>query len=271
MPIDKAKKLGAMALFSEKYDDVVRVVKIGKSIELCGGTHANNTRDIKQFAIIKYESKGSDTYRVEAVTNKKIESSLFDVIKPYNDEMVKLLMKAKEITIEAAKLKIKLDFDVEIDNSKPTSYEDIIYNQNELNYIQTEVKNLEKKFLELREKETVNNLDSYRKKIKKVGNINLLAMNLDNMDNELVKVIADNLVNENKDSVVFFVNVHDKSSVNFICRSNSKVNAGYVVKQASTLVGGNGGGSPTFAQGGGKDASLADKVLKEVEKVVQDA
>ena len=271
MPIDKAKKLGAMALFSEKYDDVVRVVKIGKSIELCGGTHANNTRDIKQFAIIKYESKGSDTYRVEAVTNKKIESSLFDVIKPYNDQMVKLLMKAKEITIEAAKLKIKLDFDVEIDNSKPTSYEDIIYNQNELNYIQTEVKNLEKKFLELREKETVNNLDSYRKKIKKVGNINLLAMNLDNMDNELVKVIADNLVNENKDSVVFFVNVHDKSSVNFICRSNSKVNAGYVVKQASTLVGGNGGGSPTFAQGGGKDASLADKVLKEVEKVVQDA
>lgn len=269
MPIDKAKKLGAMALFSEKYDDIVRVVKIGKSIELCGGTHANNTRDIKRFAILKYESKGSDTYRIEAVTNKKIESSLFDVIKPYNDEMIKLLMKAKEITIEASKLKIPLDFDVEIDNSKPVSYEDIIYNQNELSYIQTEVKNLEKKFLELREKETVNNLDSYRKEIKKIGEINLLIMRLDNMDNELVKVIADNLVNENKDSVVFFINVRDKNSVNFICRSNSKVNAGYVVKQSSVLAGGNGGGSPTFAQGGGKDLSTVDKVIEEVEKAVE--
>ena len=271
MPIDKAKKLGAMALFSEKYDDIVRVVKIGKSIELCGGTHANNTRDIKQFAISKYESKGSDTYRIEAVTNKKIESSLFDVIKPYNDEMIKLLMKAKEITTQAAELKIPLDFDVEIDNSKPTSYEDIIYNQNELSYIQTEVKNLEKKFLDLREKETVNNLDSYRKEIKKVGSINLLVMKLDNIDNELVKVIADNIVNENKDSLVFFINVRDKASVNFICRSNSKVNAGYIVKQASVLAGGNGGGSPTFAQGGGKDTTVLDKIIEEVEKAVENA
>ena len=271
MPIDKAKKLGAMALFSEKYDNIVRVVKIGKSIELCGGTHANNTRDIKQFAISKYESKGSDTYRIEAVTNKKIESSLFDVIKPYNDEMIKLLMKAKEITTQAAELKIPLDFDVEIDNSKPTSYEDIIYNQNELSYIQTEVKNLEKKFLDLREKETVNNLDSYRKEIKKVGSINLLVMKLDNIDNELVKVIADNIVNENKDSLVFFINVRDKASVNFICRSNSKVNAGYIVKQASVLAGGNGGGSPTFAQGGGKDTTVLDKIIEEVEKAVENA
>ena len=73
MPIDKAKQLGAMALFNEKYGDTVRVVKIGKSIELCGGTHASNTSDIKNLAIYSCESKGSNIYRIEAATSDKIE------------------------------------------------------------------------------------------------------------------------------------------------------------------------------------------------------
>ena len=101
MPLDKAKELGAMALFSEKYGDMVRVVKIGKSIELCGGTHATNTKEIGNLAIYNCESKGSNVYRIEAVTNNKIESTLYEVIKPYNDEKVKLLLKAKEILDEA--------------------------------------------------------------------------------------------------------------------------------------------------------------------------
>ena len=64
MPLDKAKQLGAMALFNEKYGSMVRVVKMGKSIELCGGTHTSNTGNIKKFAIYSYESKGSNTYRI---------------------------------------------------------------------------------------------------------------------------------------------------------------------------------------------------------------
>ena len=117
MPIDKAKQIGAMALFNEKYGDIVRVVKIGKSIELCGGTHASNTKDIEKFAISSYETKGSNLYRIEAVTGGKIEDTLFDIIKPYNDEMIKLLMKAKEIIDDAKEMGIKLEFDVDIDHS----------------------------------------------------------------------------------------------------------------------------------------------------------
>ena len=75
MPLDKAKQLGAMALFSEKYGDTVRVVKIGKSIELCGGTHASNTKDIKTLAIYSCESKGSNVYRIEAATSDKTEKT----------------------------------------------------------------------------------------------------------------------------------------------------------------------------------------------------
>ena len=62
MPIDKAREIGAMALFSEKYGDMVRVVKMGKSIELCGGTHVSNTKDIHSFAIFNLESKGSNVF-----------------------------------------------------------------------------------------------------------------------------------------------------------------------------------------------------------------
>lgn len=78
MPLDKAKQLGAMALFNEKYGSMVRVVKMGKSIELCGGTHTSNTGNIKKFAIYSYESKGSNTYRIEACTNTRIENTLYD-------------------------------------------------------------------------------------------------------------------------------------------------------------------------------------------------
>ena len=159
MPLDKAKQLGAMALFNEKYGSMVRVVKMGKSIELCGGTHTSNTGNIKKFAIYSYESKGSNTYRIEACTNTRIENTLYDIIKPYNDETIKLLMKARGILDEAKKYGITLDFDVELDNIKANSYKDIVYNQNKLSYVQTEVKELEKKYFAEREKLTLNNLD----------------------------------------------------------------------------------------------------------------
>ena len=114
MPLDKAKALGAMALFTEKYGKEVRVVKMGKSIELCGGTHLSNTKDAIQFAIFSCESKGSNVYRIEACTKDRVESTLFEAIKPYNDEMMKLLMKAKEILEVASKEGIELSFDVDI-------------------------------------------------------------------------------------------------------------------------------------------------------------
>ena len=62
------------------------LLKLVSLVELCGGTHAANTRDIGKFAIYSYESKGSNLYRIEAATGPKIEDTLFEIIKPYNDE-----------------------------------------------------------------------------------------------------------------------------------------------------------------------------------------
>lgn len=269
MPIDKAKELGAMALFSEKYGDMVRVVKIGKSIELCGGTHANNTSDVKKFAIYNIESKGSNVYRIEAATGSKIDSILFDVIKPYNDEMMKLLMKVKEIMVQAKRENIKIDFDVSIDNSKPTSYKDIIFNKNELSYVKDEVKAFEKKYNDLKLENALSNLDIYKEKIKDYNGTKALIMETTSMEVSVLKSIADSLVNYMEEGFVFFANIKNKNSINFIARSNTTVNAGFVVKEASTAAGGNGGGSPTFASGGGSDISKLKEIYEYVEKEIE--
>lgn len=269
MPLDKAKKLGAMALFSEKYGETVRVVKIGKSIELCGGTHTPNTKNIKHLAICSCESKGSNVYRIEAVTADKIEVALYNIIKPYNDEMIKLLMKAREILEEARNEGIKLDFNVEIDNEKPVSYKDIIFNKNELQYVQQEVKDLEKKYFELKEKRTLENLDIYLEKLQDYNGTMGIIMELHNKDVNLLKSIADSIVNKVGECFVFFANIKDNGSINFLARSTNRVNAGLIVKDAAISSDGNGGGSPTFAQGGGKNTAALAKIYEHIEKVLR--
>ncbi len=265
MPIDKAMKLGAMALFSEKYGDTVRVVKIGKSIELCGGTHISNTKDIESFAIYSCESKGSNVYRIEAATGSKISQALFEVIKPYNDEMVRLLMKAKEILDEAKSQGILLNFDVDIDNSAPISYKDIIFNRNELSYIQQELKDLEKKYIDEKNKKALENLDIYKEHIKDYNGILGIVMKVYDKDVNVLKTICDSLIQNLNNSFIFLSNIKDNDSINFIARSNCSINAGLMVKKASIMANGNGGGSQTFAQGGGRDLSSLDAILKDVE------
>ena len=270
MPIDEAKKTGAMALFGEKYGDIVRVVNMGGiSIELCGGTHTANTKNISSLAIYSCESKGSNVYRIEAATSDKIESTLYNIIKPYNDEMIKLLMKARGILEEARNEGIKLEFDVEINNDKPTSYKDIIFNKNQLQYIQQEVKDLEKKFFDMKEKKTLENLDIYLENLKDYNGTMGIVMQVENKDVNLLKSIADSLVNKVGECFVFFANVKDNGSINFIARSTNRINAGLIVKDASVSSEGNGGGSPTFAQGGGKTTSALDKIFEHVEKVLR--
>ena len=270
MPLDKAKKMGAMALFSEKYGDMVRVVKIGKSIELCGGTHVANTKDIKGLAIYSCESKGSNVYRIEAVTGDKIEETLYNAIKPYTDEKIRVLMKAREILETARNNGIKLEFDVDINNDKPLSYKDIIFNKNELQYVIREEKELEKKYFALKEKSTLQNLDIYREHIQLIGGIETIIMMVQDKENTLLKSIADSLMNELDNGYIFFLNKKEDGSANFISKSNSSVHCGQVMKKVASYANGNGGGSPTFAQGGTSShddyLELLDYVKEEFRK-----
>ncbi len=269
MSLKEAKELGAMALFGEKYKDKVRVVRIGDSLELCGGTHTKNTKDIKKVAILSCESKGSNVYRIDAVTGDRVEVALFEAIKPYNDEMIKLLMKAKTIINKAKQEGIVLTFDVEIDNSKPTSYKDIMFNRNELEYVQTEVKNLERQYLKEKQKMALNDLSAFEENIQEINQKKVIIMKVTNYDLDILKDIADALLNHLKEGLVFFANVKDDHSLNFICRSNINTNAGFLVKTVSVMALGNGGGSATFAQGGGKSDEKLEEILDIVRKEVQ--
>ena len=76
MPLEEAKKMDVQAVFGEKYEDIVRVVNMNFSKELCGGCHVKNTADIQNFVILSIESKGSGIYRIEATTGDNIEKEL---------------------------------------------------------------------------------------------------------------------------------------------------------------------------------------------------
>ena len=266
MGIEEAKATGAMALFSEKYGDTVRVVTIGDSKELCGGTHIKNTSEIEKLAIYSVESKGSNVYRIEGVTNSAIEDKLLEVIKPYNDEKIKLLMKAKNILAMAKKEGIDLDFDIEIKTDTPSSYKDIIFEKNELEYTKEEVKKLEKKYKEEKEKNAVNDLGEYLDKVVEKDNYKYIITKVDNKDTNILKSIADSLINQLGESFVVIVNVNGSSASLIVRSSIESIKAGELIKKIIEPLNGKGGGSNTFAQGGISDISNLDSVLKDIEE-----
>ena len=113
------------------------------------------------------------------------------------------------------------------------------------------------------------NLDIYRENIKEINGIETLIMKINNKDINLLKSIAETILSDMKNGFILFINIKPDDSVNFIAKSNSKINAGMIVKDASMTSNGNGGGSPTFAQGGGKTSDKIDEIIEKVEKVIK--
>ena len=205
LPIEEAKKTGAMSLFDEKYGDTVRVVTIADSKEFCGGTHVKNVKDIRRFAIKSIESKGNNIYRIEAATDTNIEKELFSAIKPYNDDMIKLLGKAKKIAEDAMKEGLEVDFNFEINNDAPHNYSDVLFNLEEVTKIKEGVAKLEKEYKQKKTEKALANIDNFASNIKVLNGIDLLVTITENYDLDILKTVVDEIANR-YDCLMFAIN-----------------------------------------------------------------
>ncbi|MDO5568955.1 MAG: alanine--tRNA ligase [bacterium] len=270
MSLEEAKKKGAMALFEDKYQDTVRVVSIGNSVELCGGCHVEDTSVIKRFAIISVKNKGSDTFRIEASTDKYIGRKLYEEIKPYNNEMTKLLLKAKKVISMANREGIDISFDYEIDNTPPLSYKDVVFNKNELLGLKEKVKEISKKYIKEKEKINTNELDAYIKAKENINGIETIIAIVKDKSVVDLKKLVDALVNKFEKTFILLANVSN-NNVNIIAKCRGiKINCGKIVKDLSVACGGNGGGNFVFAQGGGNSSTNLVELLETVKSNIKE-
>ena len=264
LSLEDAKKKGAMALFDDKYGDVVRIVTMGDSVELCAGTHVPNTKMIDRIAIISLENKGADTFRIEGTTTLHINKLLHKTVKPYHEEILKLLSKAKSILTEAKEQDITLNFNFDFEDKELISYNDVVEYKNKLSFLKEEIKNLEKTYKEKKLQKTTSDITAFTTNMEVINGIKVCACILENYDVDMIKTLADTIVNKYDESFVILANIKN-NNVNIIAKANcDKVNCGAIVKDLSVKCKGNGGGSKIFAQGGGSDATDIASYLKEI-------
>lgn len=245
MPIEEAKKLGAMALFGEKYGDVVRVVSAGDfSVELCGGTHADNTAKLGLFKIVSESSVAAGIRRITAVTG-------FGVLKHIeNDERI----------MQSAAAAMKLGNVAELDKRAATLAAEVKAKDRELEELRSEISALKAGSL----------MDSARQ----VGGVRLITAEVEVSNPGELRSMCDTARDNGADIVAVFAGVNkEKGTLNFACACGADAiklgaHAGNIVRETAKIAGGSGGGKPDSAMAGAKDASKADEALAAVDSIV---
>ncbi|MCR5462367.1 MAG: alanine--tRNA ligase [bacterium] len=264
LPIAEAKKLGAEALFGEKYGEIVRVVDMTYSKEFCGGTHAKNTKDIIDYAITSVESIGSGIFRVSAVTGDNVYNLVLNHLKNLENEYNTLKEKALKLVDLAKAENIDLVFSDTLNLTKEASYKIVLDYRKSLEELKNEVKELEKEYNRKKAQNALSNLSSYDKFISG----NTLITKVENINMDSLKQLVDALLNKMGSGVVFLASIIDNKLL-FVCKNNIGLNSGNLVKQAAIATGGNGGGRPDMATAGGKDISKVDIALDIVKKEIK--
>ena len=245
MPIEEAKKLGAMALFGEKYGDVVRVVSAGDfSVELCGGTHADNTAKLGLFKIVSESSVAAGIRRITAVTG-------FGVLKHIeNDERI----------MQSAAAAMKLGNVAELDKRAAT--------------LSAEVKAKDRELAELRSEISALKAGSLMDSARQVGGVRLITAEVEVSNPGELRSMCDTARDNGADIVAVFAGVNkEKGTLNFACACGADAiklgaHAGNIVRETAKIAGGSGGGKPDSAMAGAKDASKANEALAAVDSIV---
>ena len=242
MSIEDAKAMGATALFSEKYGDTVRVVNMGgHSIELCGGTHLDNTAKVGPFFIESEGSVASGVRRIEAVTGKACMADM---------------MKNRERLYTAASML----------KTKPSELSDKIQSQVD------EIRNLKRAIEAFQAKENAGEVDRFLFGAREIGGLKVLTATVPGADAGKLRQMGDSLRDKSSNVVAVLSSVNgDKITFLAVCGKDAiekGVKAGDLVKLVCTACGGSGGGKPDSAMGGGKDATMVDNALAMVDDFV---
>lgn len=243
MNIEDAKKKGAMALFSEKYGNVVRVVSVGDySIELCGGCHASSSSEIGLFRIVGEESIGSGIRRIEAVTGM----AAYEAFKHQEGLLIETASLVKAGNVEQVNEKI----------------ESILHENTQL----------KKDYTTLQDRMNAYEAKAALKDVQKIGDIALLCQESRETDNATLKNLALSYRDSIGSGVVLLTSSQDEKLSYFVAVTKDLVakgiKAGDLVKVINKVCEGRGGGKPDFAQGGCKDTSKKELIILEIQKAL---
>ena len=243
MSIDDARKAGAMALFGEKYGDVVRVVSMGDvSVELCGGTHLDNTAKAGAFHITSEGSVASGVRRIEAVTGPKTMELLYRDI--------------AELNALAAMLK--------------TNPADVLQKAEQQANELREAKRLIEQY---KAKESAGGADELLKNAVDVNGLHVVTCSKENCDANTLRQLGDVLRDKDSAVVAVVASVNGgKITFQCVCGKDAVakgVKAGDIIKAITAIAGGKGGGKPDSAMGGGNDVTKLDEALAAVKGIVE--
>ncbi|MCM1252368.1 MAG: alanine--tRNA ligase [Clostridium sp.] len=243
LTMEEAKKTGAMALFGEKYGEMVRVVEMGDfSKEFCGGTHVSNTGVISSFKIISESGVAAGVRRIEALTG---------------DGVVKYYAQLEEKLEEAAKIL----------KATPANLLD------RCQHLMAELKTLQSENESLKSKAAKDALGDVMDKVREVKGVKLLAAKVSGVDMNGLRDLGDQLKEKLGEGVVVLASDKD-GKVNLIAMATDGAmkmgaHAGNLIKGIAALVGGGGGGRPNMAQAGGKNPAGMDAAMEEAAKVLE--
>ena len=241
-PKDQAKEMGAMALFGEKYGDVVRVVTVvGYSIELCGGTHVDNTAQIGLFKLLTESSVGAGIRRIEAVTGAGVLSYLHEQEQQVQEIASIVKCRAHDVVARVEAL-------------------------------QTENKELHSEIAKLNNILAENQTVDIEQQVQMINGVPVLVAEMPTMDAENLRSLGDKL-RDKIAGIVVLASIQEAGKISLLAMATKEVvakgiHAGNIIKEMAKVTGGGGGGRPDMAQAGGKDVSKLPEALQLAVQVI---
>jgi alanyl-tRNA synthetase len=241
--IEEAKEMGAMALFGEKYGDVVRVVKMGDfSTELCGGTHLNSTAEVGTFKIVSETGVAAGVRRIEAITGRQVYNML-------NRNMAMIHKISDAVKSNVTDLTAKID--VLIDENKKLS----------------------KEVDQMKSKMAASSVGELIESAIEVRGMKVIAKFISGADIDMLKTLGDNLKEKCENTIIALATETDGKALFVVMATEDAVkngaHSGKIVKELAAITKGGGGGKPNMAQAGGKDPSRIGEALQNISLIVE--